>query len=104
MNAFASALSTIVNDANLGVDVIYMPANAAPIPCRGAFVQPDIQPTIGSSLRVSDRRRGLMVLASDIAAPAVNDTVTIGAATYRVVDFTARDPQRMSFHLQLAAI
>lgn len=120
MSVFDDALATLVNDANLGVDVTYTPAagggigefsigvsaiggSGTPITCRGMFTHPDVEPVLGANLRITDRKRGLMLRAADVPAPARGDTVTIGASSYRVLDVSARDPQRLSWHLQLAA-
>src|SRR4051812_8673101 len=87
MTVFDDALEVLVNDDNLGVDVVYTANGAsaigtltigdsaiegplAPIPCRGMFVQPDIEPTIGRAARIRDSRRVLELRVIDVASPA----------------------------------
>ena len=103
MNAFAAALATLTGDPNLGVDILYVPNAGTPISCRAVAAEPDIDEKL-TTAKIRDVKRTLLIQASDVPAPARNDTVQFPPSTapYRVVDFKANDPQRLAWKLDVA--
>ncbi|HEY1630801.1 MAG TPA: hypothetical protein VGF56_05765 [Rhizomicrobium sp.] len=103
MSAFGVMLATLFSDPNLGMDIVYCPAAGGAIACRGAYAQPDIETQIQSA-QIRDRKRVLLVRACDIAQPADNDTVQVpaGSAPFRLLNFNANDPMRLTWRLELA--
>jgi hypothetical protein len=104
MSAFGVMLATLFSDPNLGMDVVYCPQSGSPIPCRAAYAQPDTELTLQPASKLRDTKRILLVQSYDVASPAKDDTVQIppGGAVFRVMDFRATDPMRLTWRLEVA--
>jgi hypothetical protein len=100
MGAFGVLLDSLLDNPDLGVDIVYTPASGSPVSCRASFAQPDMEAQLATS-RVRDRKRWLLVKQSDIAQPAKGAQVAIGTDTLRVLDFWATDPSRLTWTLSL---
>lgn len=100
MSAFDALIGTLLA-SDLAIDIVYHPASGAPVACRAAFAQPDIEVQL-SSVKVRDTKRVLHVRASDVANPQRDDTVEIpsGGTTFRVMDFRAVDPSRLVWMIE----
>ena len=105
MSAFATMLSALHADPNIGTDATFTrAADGTRVAVRISLVRPSDQvPGFGST----GARAGSVtadVLANDLAgiAPRRGDTLLVGATTYRVDD-VERDPLVLTYRLTLAA-
>ncbi|MBL6939451.1 MAG: hypothetical protein ISS15_05365 [Alphaproteobacteria bacterium] len=101
---FDTALATLTRSV-VSVDLVYHPAGDAPaVPLRGWYEQPDLDaPIVGIATR--RQRRLVGVRAADLPNPAKGDTIEApaGSTAARVIDVYARDPQRLTWTLEIAA-
>ena len=102
--SFSALLDVLLSDPNLGIDVVYRPLMGAPVPCRAAFANPDIEQQLATA-RVRARKRWLIVKSADVAQPSKDDMIEIpvGGAEFRVLNFSANDPMRLTWRIEVAA-
>ena len=72
MNAFTRAAAALVADANLGTAIIYQPAQAERVRCRGVFSRPVQE--FGTAVKGG---LALTIAAADVTAPARGDAVVL---------------------------
>lgn len=107
MSVFDTALVTLLNDPNLGIDIVYRPAIGAPVACRASFAQPDIELALQPTSKLRDRKRLLLVRVADVPTPAKGDMVEApaGSAAVRVMDFktSPEDALRITWRIELGS-
>lgn len=101
MSVFDTALTALLDDANLGVDVAYRQGGvAAPILLRAILSRPDLDAGFGETrVRAGSMRLHLRIAdAPDLAA---GDTFQVGSDVYVAFEAPERDTLRLSWNVDL---
>ena len=103
MTAVSAAVDAIFADRNMAADAVWLPAaGGAGIACRVIVNAPDADMAFGAS-RVTVETVRLDVRVSEVAAPARDDTVTIGGDTWQVSAQPRRDRERLVWQAEAVA-
>jgi hypothetical protein len=90
VSAFSLVVDNLFADHNLGEDAVWQSGGVGGVACRVIRKSPDQVANFGVS-RALLASCVLDVRVSDIAAPAENDTVVIGALTFKIIADPALD-------------
>lgn len=95
MTAFAAAIDAIFADPNMAADALWKAGGTGSgVACRVIRKMPDAEIAFGrSAVKVATIL--IDVRASEIAAPAKGDTVTIGSEVWRIEGAPRRDRDRL---------
>lgn len=103
-NVFSDAMDVMEEDENLGVSILYQPADGDAVTCRAIFEDEDDEtPLRFGRDRERVRKRILLVSVAKVPAPLKADTVEVpvGGATFRVFDFSRDDIETARWRLEL---
>jgi hypothetical protein len=95
MTAFTAAIAAIFRDPNMAADALWKAGGTgAGVACRVVRRMPDAEVAFGrSAVKIESVLFDVQV--SEIAAPAKNDTVTIGSEVWRIDGAPRRDRDRL---------
>lgn len=101
MTAFSAAIDAIFMDPNMAADAVYRAQGLPPdVPCRVIRKSPDDLTEFGNA-RLRSATTQVDVRASEIAAPAKGDRLTIGAEVFTVQGDPLQDRERLVWTLDL---
>jgi hypothetical protein len=100
MSAFSDAIGVLLDDDNLAEDVTYTPSAGTPASIRAIFSMADEVTNFGDGQFLGPRIVAT-VKASDVAAPAKDDTIERADGTTYTVRAHLTDALRLSHKLHL---
>lgn len=99
MSVFDAMLNSLFRDPNMASDAVYRVGGAgAGTTVRVVAVRPDEFPTFGET-RVKTSVSRFQLRASEVAAPAVGDTLQIGSHIYSIQSPPGIDAERLVWSL-----